>query len=159
MNFSLTEEHIMIRDAARDFAKTELLPGVIERDENQTFPNDLVKKIWLAGLGAYGMTYDEAKDQYGKANKETANLFDELVAKGKKVEGDLQEKTAEIKEKTTTTVEERLAQVKGGLKFTSKNAALASQLEDVNSKLDKVINALETKKTNKKAPASTKPAS
>ena len=39
MNFELTEEHKMIRDAARDFAQTELLPGVIERDENQVFSN------------------------------------------------------------------------------------------------------------------------
>ena len=35
---TLTEEHIMIRDAARDFAQAELLPGVIERDNAQTFP-------------------------------------------------------------------------------------------------------------------------
>ena len=41
MNFNLSEEHIMIRDAARDFAMTELLPGVIERDENQIFPVEL----------------------------------------------------------------------------------------------------------------------
>ena len=33
MNFELTEEQIAVRDAARDFAKTELLPGVIERYE------------------------------------------------------------------------------------------------------------------------------
>ena len=38
MNFELSEEHIMIRDAARDFARKELLPGVIERDEKQEFP-------------------------------------------------------------------------------------------------------------------------
>jgi len=44
MDFNLTEEHIMIRDAARDFAQTELLPGVIERDENQKFPAEQVKK-------------------------------------------------------------------------------------------------------------------
>ena len=37
MEFTLTEEHKMIRDAARDFAQTELLSGVIDRDENQTF--------------------------------------------------------------------------------------------------------------------------
>ncbi|MFV9552629.1 acyl-CoA dehydrogenase family protein, partial [Algibacter sp. PT7-4] len=42
MDFNLTEEHIMIRDAARDFAQTELLPGVIERDNTQTFPDSLV---------------------------------------------------------------------------------------------------------------------
>ena len=46
MDFSLTEEHIMIRNAARDFAKTELLPGVIERDNKQEFPQELVKK-WV----------------------------------------------------------------------------------------------------------------
>ena len=45
MEFSLTEEHLMIRDAARDFAQTELLPGVIERDEKQEFPNELVRKM------------------------------------------------------------------------------------------------------------------
>ena len=47
MDFSLTEEHLMIRDAARDFAQTELLPGVIERDEKQVFPDELVKKMGL----------------------------------------------------------------------------------------------------------------
>ena len=35
MDFTFTEEQLMIRDAARDFARTELLPGVIERDEKQ----------------------------------------------------------------------------------------------------------------------------
>ena len=45
MNFKLTEEHIMIRDAARDFAKSELLPGVIERDNKQEFPTQQIKMI------------------------------------------------------------------------------------------------------------------
>ena len=45
MNFNLTEEHLMIRDAARDFAQTELLPGVIDRDNKQEFPDELVKKM------------------------------------------------------------------------------------------------------------------
>ena len=40
MDFNLTEEHIMIRDAARIFAQTELLPGVIERDNKQEFPKE-----------------------------------------------------------------------------------------------------------------------
>ena len=53
MDFTLTEEHIMIRDAARDFAQTELLPGVIERDETQTFPAEQIKK--LGELGFLGM--------------------------------------------------------------------------------------------------------
>ena len=53
MNFNLSEEHLMIRDAARDFAQTELLPGVIERDEKQEFPAAQIKT--LGELGFMGM--------------------------------------------------------------------------------------------------------
>lgn len=53
MDFKLTEEHIMIREAARDFAKNELLPGVIERDEKQEFPKEQMKK--MGELGFLGM--------------------------------------------------------------------------------------------------------
>ena len=53
MDFSLTEEHLMIRDAARDFPQNELLPGVIERDEKQKFPHEQVKK--MGELGFLGM--------------------------------------------------------------------------------------------------------
>ncbi|HBK70369.1 MAG TPA: acyl-CoA dehydrogenase [Flavobacteriaceae bacterium] len=56
MDFSLTEEHIMIRDAARDFAQQELLPGVIDRDEKQEFPHEQVKK--MGKLGFLGMMVD-----------------------------------------------------------------------------------------------------
>lgn len=56
MDFNLTEEHLMIRDAARDFAQTELLPGVIERDEKQQFPNELVRK--MGELGFMGVMVD-----------------------------------------------------------------------------------------------------
>ncbi|MFZ8963129.1 MAG: acyl-CoA dehydrogenase [Schleiferiaceae bacterium] len=53
MHFQLSEEHLMIRDAARDFAHSELLPGVIERDNAQSFPADAVKK--MGELGFMGM--------------------------------------------------------------------------------------------------------
>lgn len=53
MNFELSEEHLMIRQAARDFAEAELLPGVIERDETQTFPAGQIKK--MGELGFMGM--------------------------------------------------------------------------------------------------------
>ncbi len=56
MDFTLTEEHIMIRDAARDFAQTELLPGVIERDNKQEFPKELVTK--MGELGFLGIMVD-----------------------------------------------------------------------------------------------------
>jgi hypothetical protein len=66
MDFSLSEEHIMIRDAARDFARTELLPGVIERDNEQKFPTEQIKK--LGELGFLGMMVDPA---YGGGGMDT----------------------------------------------------------------------------------------
>ncbi|MBT5422163.1 MAG: acyl-CoA dehydrogenase [Flavobacteriales bacterium] len=50
MDFQLTEEHLMIQEAARDFARTELLPGVIERDNTQTFPTQAIAKMGELGL-------------------------------------------------------------------------------------------------------------
>ncbi len=56
MDYLLSEEHIMIQQAARDFARNELLPGVIERDDAQKFPTEQVKK--LGELGFMGMMTD-----------------------------------------------------------------------------------------------------
>ncbi|RRJ91045.1 acyl-CoA dehydrogenase [Flavobacterium macacae] len=56
MDFKLTEEHLMIQQAARDFAQNELLPGVIERDEHSKFPTEQVKM--MAELGFMGMMVD-----------------------------------------------------------------------------------------------------
>jgi alkylation response protein AidB-like acyl-CoA dehydrogenase len=66
MNFALTEEHKMIRGAARDFAQNELLPGVIERDEGQLFPKEEVRK--MAELGFLGMM---VSPEYGGGGMDT----------------------------------------------------------------------------------------
>ena len=68
MNFELSEEHIMIRDAARDFAQNELLPGVIERDENQAFPHEQIKK--MGELGFMGMM---VSPEYGGGGMDTVS--------------------------------------------------------------------------------------
>lgn len=66
MHFNLSEEHIMVRDTAREFAQTELLPGVIERDELQQFPDNLVKK--MGALGFMGIMVDP---KYGGSGMDT----------------------------------------------------------------------------------------
>jgi alkylation response protein AidB-like acyl-CoA dehydrogenase len=60
MYFQLSEEQLIIRQAARDFAQTELKPGVIERDEHQKFPAEQVKM--MGELGFLGMM---VSPQYG----------------------------------------------------------------------------------------------
>jgi len=56
MNFEYTEEQKAVQAAARDFAKNELLPGVIERDTHQKFPEEQIRK--MGGLGFMGMMVD-----------------------------------------------------------------------------------------------------
>lgn len=56
MNFQLTEEHLAVREAAREFAQSELLPGVIERDTEAKFPSEQIKK--MGELGFMGMMVD-----------------------------------------------------------------------------------------------------
>ena len=70
MDFNLTEEHVMIRDAARDFAQTELLPGVIERDNRQEFPQELVRK--MGDLGFMGIMVDP---KYGGSGMDTISYI------------------------------------------------------------------------------------
>src|SRR3954466_7444540 len=66
MDFDLGEEHLMIQKAARDFAVNECLPGVIERDEHKTFPQEQI--LQLADLGFMGMM---VKPEYGGAGMDT----------------------------------------------------------------------------------------
>ena len=56
MNFKLTEEQILIQKTAREFADTELAPGVVERDDKKIWPKEGVSK--MAELGFMGMMTD-----------------------------------------------------------------------------------------------------
>lgn len=66
MDFNLSEEHLAVRDAAREFAEKELLPGVIERDNEQKFPMDQIKA--MGQLGFMGMMVDP---KYGGGGMDT----------------------------------------------------------------------------------------
>jgi alkylation response protein AidB-like acyl-CoA dehydrogenase len=68
MNFQLSEEHLMIQQAARDFAQNECLPGVIERDEKMQFPKEQIMQ--LADLGFMGMM---VPTEFGGAGLDTVS--------------------------------------------------------------------------------------
>src|SRR5437870_9411424 len=68
MEFEFTEEQLMIKQAARDFAINECLPGVIERDEQQKFPHEQILK--LGDLGFMGMM---TNPDYGGAGLDTVS--------------------------------------------------------------------------------------
>jgi alkylation response protein AidB-like acyl-CoA dehydrogenase len=66
MQFRLTEEHEMLRQTARDFAQNELLPGVIERDEKQYFPHELIQR--MGEMGFFGLM---VSPEYGGSGLDT----------------------------------------------------------------------------------------
>jgi len=66
MNFQLTEEQLAVQEAARDFAQSELLPGVIERDTEARFPKEQIQK--MGALGFMGMMVDPT---YGGGGMDT----------------------------------------------------------------------------------------
>lgn len=109
--------------------------------------NDVAKSIWLAGLGAYGKAFDEAVNQYGKVSKETTKLFDELVEKGRVLDTTGQEKLAEAKSKTTSSLEERLNKVKSSVNLSALTpgadiAALEEKLDILAAKVDAILDSL-----------------
>ena len=77
MDFNLSEEQQMIQQAAKDFARTELLPGVIERDEHSKFPTEQVKK--LGELGFLGMVVNPKYGGAGLDNLSYVLALEELA--------------------------------------------------------------------------------
>ena len=70
MNFDLTEEQSRIRDAVRDFAQTEIAPGVVEREREERFPREVL--AGLAGMGILGMMVPE---EYGGAGADALSFI------------------------------------------------------------------------------------
>lgn len=68
LNFNLTEEHLAVQEAARDFAQNELLPGIVERDNEQKFDPKLLKR--MGELGFLGMM---ASPEYGGGGMDTVS--------------------------------------------------------------------------------------
>ncbi len=66
MDFDLSEEHLAVKEAARDFAQNVLKPGVIARDNEQRFPADEIRQ--LGELGFMGMMVSE---KYGGSGMDT----------------------------------------------------------------------------------------
>lgn len=70
MNFDLSEEHIAVREAAKNFAVNDCKPGVIDRDTNQKVGFDQLKK--LGELGFMGMMVDP---KYGGSGMDTLSYI------------------------------------------------------------------------------------
>lgn len=101
-----------------------------------TEAEEFARKIWLAGLGAYGKSYDEAQGRYEKLSTDAQKVFEELVNKGEKIESEAKDK---IKEKTN--VEERVAEVRKKLGLDKQGSD--EKVEELSAKIDALTEAVE----------------
>jgi len=76
MDFRLTDEQIQIRQMVKDFAESEIKPHVMEWDEAQTFPVDVVKK--LGALGMLGAIFPEEYGGAGLSYVDYVHIIEEL---------------------------------------------------------------------------------
>ena len=105
--------------------KLDALKGKVTEAE------DFARKIWLAGLGAYGKSFDEAQGRFEKLSGEATKVFDDLVAKGETLEVEAKDK---FKEKTN--VEERVAEVRKKLGLDKQSND--QKIEELSNKIDQL---------------------
>ncbi|GGD55805.1 phasin family protein [Lacimicrobium alkaliphilum] len=98
---------------------------------------DFARKIWLAGLGAYGKSLDEVQGRYEKLNADASKMFDELVVKGTKLETE-----AKGKIKAKTNVEARVAEVRQKLGLDKPE--MEQKVDELSARIDALTAAVAT---------------
>lgn len=98
---------------------------------------EVARKIWLAGLGAYGKSFEEVQSQYEKLNGETTRLFEELVSKGAKLEA-----KTKVKLKESTAVNQRVEEVRKKLGLDSTNTKTDTKIDELSQKVDALTQAV-----------------
>ncbi|GBL04099.1 phasin family protein [Glaciecola sp. KUL10] len=122
--------------------------------ETASSAEEMARKVWLAGLGAYGKGYEELAGRFDSLSAESNKLFDELVSKGEKLEAEGKEKVESVKNEVAakTELESRIETVRSKLGL---NASDSDQkIEELSAKIDALTAAvalLSAKQEEKKA--------
>jgi polyhydroxyalkanoate synthesis regulator phasin len=121
--------------------------------ETTTSAEEMARKIWLAGLGAYGKGYEEVKGRFESLSTDSNKLFDELVVKGEKLEVEGKDKVKQVKDDVLakTELESRIETVRSKLGFSKTDNSNDTKIEDLSSKIDALTAAVAKLATTKKA--------
>jgi len=113
--------------------------------EKTNAAEDFAHKIWLAGLGAYGKGYDEAKGRFEELNADASKAFEEFVSKGESLENEaktkIKEKTEELTEKADSNIKERVAQVRESLGMNTSDTD--DKIDELSAKIDALTEIVE----------------
>ena len=104
--------------------------------EKAAVAEEMARKVWLAGLGAYGKGFEEAKARMETLNADSNKLFADLVVKGEKLEAEGKGKIVEAKEKVAAKAEinTRVEALRGKLGLNKTDADL--KIEELSAKID-----------------------
>jgi hypothetical protein len=110
--------------------------------EKAVVAEEMARKIWLAGLGADGKGFEEAKSRIEMLNAESNKMFADLVVKGEKLEAEGKGKFVEVKDKVSAKadVETRVEAVRSKLGLNSSDADI--KIEELNAKIDALTAAV-----------------
>ena len=110
--------------------------------EKAATAEEMARKVWLAGLGAYGKGYEEVKGRFEALSTDSNKLFDELVVKGEKLETEGKDKVKEVQTKVAekTEIETRIETVRTKLGFNHTDSD--KKIEELSDKIDALTAAV-----------------
>lgn len=120
---------------------------------------DTARKIWLAGIGAYGRAFTEAQEQVAKLTGESARVFDDLVAKGEAIEQKVEagrRKMAARMAPAGAGFEERIKKMREKIGLIGDDGALEARLATIEERLSAIEAKLGTKPRAKRKTAKKK---
>jgi polyhydroxyalkanoate synthesis regulator phasin len=110
--------------------------------EKASTAEEMARKVWLAGIGAYGKGYEEVKGRFEALSTDSNKLFDELVLKGEKLETEGKDKVKDVSAKVAAKaeIENRIETVR--TKLGLNNTESDTKIEELNAKIDALTEAV-----------------
>ena len=100
--------------------------------------SDAARRIWLAGIGAYGRAFSEAQEALKDVTGGTSRVFDELVQKGEMIEKAVELKSKDLMDKANMpsfNMDERIQKMRSRL---ARGEEMAEDLSDIEARLDRL---------------------
>jgi len=118
----------------------------------------MARKIWLAGIGAYGRAFSEAQESLAKVSEESSHVFNDLVAKGEEIEETVETRSRALAQRVKTpglSIDERIKQMRARLKIGDDDG---DRLDSLETRLAAIEHKLDILLAQTKQPPSKKPA-
>jgi uncharacterized membrane protein YccC len=122
---------------------------VAKKQQTPPRSGDMARKIWLAGVGAYGRAFSEAQESLAKVTDDTSRMFDDLVARGEEIEDTVEEHGRALAKRVNAparSFDERIRKMRARLTADDDDnddrlRAVEARLDAIDAKLDLLLAA------------------